>query len=191
MGKAILMLGVPGVGKSTLARSATASISNIMAVDFADLMLQSAKSEIHRDELQFLTLDERRVLFENANKQLSKIVKNYQGLILVEAHFALRINDNIICMGNGLLRVVTPVGVILIEAPADIIVQRRINDSSRRRQVETAEAVKELQSANYLRMLEVTVLLQVDPALVINMDLEKAKLSMNKLVREFRSSYIS
>jgi len=180
----MLILGVPGVGKSTLARHAANACQNTVAIDFADLMLEVAAVGTRRDDLQLIPFDDRRVLFEGAKRRLGQLIGSNSGLVLLEAHFVLRIDGSIVRMGDGLLKVVTPVGVLLVDAPAERIVERRAKDENRHREIETADSIRELQMANYIRLLEVSVGLSINPQLLFNLELEAAMKGVQSIVEK-------
>jgi len=171
VGAVVIVLGIPGVGKSTVSKRVQANLSSVIATDFADHMLDD---ESLRDTLQYLSIQDRRPLFEIAKARISKMVSEHDGTMLLEAHIVLRVQGEIRNLGLSLFDLVRPSDLVLVDAPAEVILDRRRTDIRRARQVETVESLRELQVHCYLRALQVSFSLGVPLSLIANQDLESS-----------------
>lgn len=184
-----LVLGVPGVGKTTVIQAVARRQPSVGQYDFADLMLSGDSQGIHRDQLQYLPMSQRRELFTHAKRELVRILDSgVNEMVLLEAHFVLRIDGKLCMLGDGLLELATPSVVLLVDAPTVTIMSRREKDSIRSRASETKQQICEQQSANYIRFLDIVSALGLAPHVIVNTALDSAVESSLRYINRLLSS---
>lgn len=151
-----LILGVPGVGKSTISHIVSQRLRGVLVIDFADLMLEESGRGALRDDLQHMPLCERRSLFDRAKERLRAFVATCDcALLLLECHLSLRIGTHLVRLGDGLIREFRPAVAVLVDAVPAAIAGRRVSDQERKRAYSDIGSVMEEQCSLYQRFLEV------------------------------------
>ncbi len=143
----LLILGIPGVGKTTLLmeamRIAKSSGVAIVMVTFSDIMLRRAQGEglvSHRDEMRKLPPEIQLKLQKEAAGEIHSMAKNQ--IVLVDTHALIKVGLGAFLPGvpRAVAETLSPTQVIHIEAPPEDIASRRSKDKSdRRRDVDAVE----------------------------------------------------
>jgi len=149
MGKFAIIVGIPGVGKTTvldvllnLAKDAgiRASVENM-----GSLMLEAAKeagTSIGRDKMRTLSLQEQAKLRMKAIKKLVER-KSANDLTILDTHFLIRSKGGyLVGLPKDLLDAVGPEYFGIIEASVQDILSRRAVDATRSRDEVNEEEVK-------------------------------------------------
>ncbi len=133
-----LLLGIAGVGKSTVAR-----LSGIRTVNFGDVMFEFAKERFgieHRDEMRKKIPREAYLkLQEEAAKRIAEL-----GDVLVDTHACVFLHDSGYLPGvpMKILEILKPKAIIVIEASPAEIAKRRAKDKHRIRDQPIEEELK-------------------------------------------------
>lgn len=127
-----LIIGVPGVGKTTLLRKAVEELKEYKIVNFGTKMLETGKKEgivENRDEIRNLsTKQEKELQKKTAEKLEGK--KN----ILIDTHLAVETPKGLLPGApKWALEKVKPDKIILIEANPESVRKRREKDKTRQR----------------------------------------------------------
>jgi adenylate kinase len=142
MGLRIVIVGVPGVGKSTVVEKAKAAVPGSTVQVFGTAMFDEAlrlKWVKHRDEMRKLPVGKQKKLQEAAAARISR---GKGRVVFIDTHLFIRTPEG---FWPGLpLRVIQPMKpthLLLVEASTQEILVRRKNDTTRYRDEVTEEEV--------------------------------------------------
>jgi adenylate kinase len=142
VGLRIVIVGVPGVGKSTVVEKAKGAVPGSTVQVFGTAMFDEAlrlKWVKHRDEMRKLPVEKQRKLQEAAAARISR---GKGKVVFIDTHLFIRTPEG---FWPGLpLRVIQPMKpthLLLVEASAKEILARRKNDTTRYRDEITEEEV--------------------------------------------------
>ena len=134
--------GIPGVGKTTVLE-ALKTETNLGIVNFGTLMLERSGLR-DRDELREIPLEKQRVLQSETALRIERL-----GRVLVDTHYSIKTRAGYLPgIPPWVLEVMHVDKIIVIEADAREIENRRAKDGSRMRNVETLEEIEKHQSMN-------------------------------------------
>jgi adenylate kinase len=135
--KTVVIVGVPGVGKSTIISNATRTLQNIgttvHTVVFGSVMFEEAKKLgiNDRDELRKLSIDMQQKLQSMAATHISKLKKS---IVIVDTHLFIRTNSGYYPgLPMNLILKLNPDILILVTASSEEILRRRKTDNTRAR----------------------------------------------------------
>jgi adenylate kinase len=140
----VVVLGIPGVGKTTVVHGIVSGYRGAKLVNFGTLMLEAAKSlrwVKNRDELRKMRVEKQRRLQKLAATKISRM----QGrAIVVDTHLFIRTEEG---FWPGLpfevVRAMKPTHLVLVEASPEDIARRRSADTTRYRDSVTREGLAE------------------------------------------------
>ncbi|MDG6985813.1 MAG: adenylate kinase [Nitrososphaerota archaeon] len=139
-----VVVGIPGVGKTTVVTKLVSGFKGAKLVNFGSLMLEtgiSMKFVKHRDELRKLPVEKQKKLQKAA---AARIATMKEKLVVVDTHLFIRTPEG---FWPGLpfdvVRAMKPTHLILVEASPYEIAQRRASDSTRYRDAATHESLME------------------------------------------------
>jgi adenylate kinase len=163
---AIVITGVPGVGKSTVINAA-AEASKLKVVVYGTEMFQLAKERglvEHRDQMRTLPSETQRELQEAAAKRIAGM-----GDVIVDTHCTIKTPRGFLPgIPAWVAQALRPKQFILVEAPAKDIVARRNNDPTRARDPDSEEDIANHQAMNRSAALAVATLTGATVAFVHN-----------------------
>lgn len=144
MGLRAVVVGIPGVGKTTVVDKMVSGYKGAKLANFGTLMLEtgiSMKLVKHRDELRKLPVEKQRKLQKAA---AGRIARMKDRLVVVDTHLFIRTPEG---FWPGLpfdvVRAMKPTHLVLVEATPDEIAERRAADTSRYRDAVTKESLAE------------------------------------------------
>ncbi len=138
--KVIILVGVPGCGKSSILKEVASQVPSVAIVNYGDKMLEEAASTgINRDTLRKMPLIKQQ---EIGIKAARNIVQQKEQLVIVDTHALIRTQIGF-CPGlpKEVLHILSPRALVWIECPPSLILERRANDLSRTRDEETKEEI--------------------------------------------------
>jgi len=137
MTKRVIIVGIPGVGKSTVITNILKTLSekgvDVAIAEFGKIMFEQAKllSISNRDELRKLSLEKQRSLQERAANHIFSM-KNE--VVIVDTHLFINTMEGYYPgIPSKLLGIINPSQLILVVANANEIYARRKADTSRQR----------------------------------------------------------
>lgn len=168
--KRAIMVGIPGVGKTTVVNKVVEIMKKknlaVESIVFGTVMFEEAKKLgiKHRDEIRKLPIEKQRKLQIDVAEKIAKMEADF---LIVDTHLMINTKEG---YWPGLpievLRALSPSNIILIEALPNEIVQRRMRDSERYRDlIDEAEVTKEIEMAR--SMLSATGIITGAPMLIV------------------------
>ncbi|HEX5187304.1 MAG TPA: adenylate kinase [Nitrososphaeraceae archaeon] len=144
--KRIVVVGIPGVGKTTIVSSVKKSLDEkevkTVVAEFGKIMLDEAtKLKIQsRDEIRRLSISEQKNLQNIAAEKISQINSD---VVIVDTHLFINTKEGYYPgLPFDLLNNLKPTNLILITANPEEIYHRRQNDSSRNRDMISIDSIK-------------------------------------------------
>ncbi len=144
--KKIVIVGIPGVGKSTLVtkiveilRSRQKSVS---VYSFGTLMFEEAQKNgmKNRDDLRKLSMEEQLNL---QKKAAHKIAELEDELVIIDTHTFINTNAGYYPgLPNNILEIIKPSNLISVYARPEEIYNRRMKDTTRQRDLVSIENIK-------------------------------------------------
>jgi adenylate kinase len=183
-----VVLGVPGVGKTTVVEKLVAAYQGAKLVNFGTLMLNSGVSLKwikHRDELRKLPVQKQKRLQELTGTKISKMNDK---LVVVDTHLFIRTPEG---FWPGLpfdvVRAMKPTHLVLVEASPEEVMKRRAADNTRYRDSITREdLVEEMILARSL--LAVSSTLTGAPMLIVSNHEGNADEAVSRIVSVLRGA---
>jgi adenylate kinase len=144
--KRIIVVGIPGVGKTTVVSNVKntleqAGIKTNLA-EFGKIMLEEAKklNIQNRDEIRRLSIEDQKKL---QNLAASKISQIYSDVVIIDTHLFINTKEGYYPgLPAHLLNNMKPTHLILIIANPEEIYHRRQNDSTRVRDIISMDSIK-------------------------------------------------
>jgi len=146
-----VITGLPGVGKTTVAkeleRRAAEKGIPLQVINYGDVMLEIARSELgveNRDFMRKLPLDKQISLQQKAARKIRQMVE--KASVVVDTHLIIKVGENEYWCGLpvSVLEILKPFKLFLVEAsPEEILSRRKADKSSRIRDEEELEKIKE------------------------------------------------
>jgi adenylate kinase len=140
----VVVVGIPGVGKTTVVQGVVAGYPGAKLVNFGTLMMEAAQSlkwVKNRDEMRKMSVDRQKRLQKLA---AAKIAKMKGKAIIVDTHLFIRTEEG---FWPGLpfevVRTMQPTHLVLVEATPEEIAKRRVSDATRSRDAITVESLRE------------------------------------------------
>lgn len=135
--KTVIIVGVPGVGKSTIITNATETLqkkgTSVKTVVFGSVMFEEAKKLgiNDRDKLRKLTIDVQQKLQNMAAEHISNL---NDSVVFVDTHLFIKTQSGYYPgLPMNLILKMNPQRLILITANSDEILNRRKKDTTRTR----------------------------------------------------------
>ncbi len=143
MGLRIVIVGVPGVGKSTVVQKAVQSIPGSSVTVFGTEMFDAARKlgwVSNRDEMRKLRVERQRRLQTIAAAKITKTTG--RKVIFVDTHLFIRTPEGFWPgLPLAVIQALKPTHLLLIEADAPEVLRRRKGDTTRYRDEVTEEEV--------------------------------------------------
>jgi adenylate kinase len=184
----VVVVGIAGVGKSTVVEKARLALEGAKTMVFGTSMFEAAKRlrwVKHRDEMRALPVEKQKRLQKVAAKEISLGKGN---VIFVDTHLFIRTPEG---FWPGLpfdvIRTLKPTHLMLVEARPSEILSRRANDKTRYRDVITMDEVEsELVLARTL--LSTASLISGAPMLIVRNEEGKVDEAAQKIVDVLRGA---
>lgn len=143
--RTVLVTGVQGVGKSTVGHLAAQALG-LADWDYADLMMRVEPAIRHKDDLRFIAWDDRVQVYRKVDKLLAELFwpgDGHDACVLLENHLSIVDQVGIHTFPHEDVRRYNPVGLIVVEASPEEVLQRRRTDGKRNRHIGSLAEVTE------------------------------------------------
>lgn len=136
--KTIILVGIPGCGKSSIIKETLRQVPEVHVINYGDQMLKEAAFVgLNRDKLRTLPLSEQKKIGIHAAE---KMVKDEKGIILIDTHALIRTPTAYIPgLPKEVLGILSPSALAWIECSPQTVIQRRAGDNLRSRDKESIE----------------------------------------------------
>jgi adenylate kinase len=189
MGKRIIITGVPGVGKTTVINGALKKLEeegiSYRSINFGSFMFEvaSQKGKV-KDRDQIRKLD--RGIQKELQRMAGKAIASIEGNVIIDTHCSIRTPQGFLPgLPEWVITELKPDMLIMVETDEDQILQRRLKDPTRIRDMEGERSIGEHQLFN--RMIAGAIATQTGCMVkfVKNQDflLEQAILDMTESLR--------
>lgn len=149
--RSVLVTGVQGVGKSTVAEDA-ARILDVECWNYADFMLRVDPDLGNKDDIRRLDAERRTAIYHRVDVLLDQLFDPSSGrdqYVLLENHLSIVDATGIHTFPHEHVHRYRPLGLAIIEGDPDAIVARRRQDQKRDdRRLGTPAEVREQQAVN-------------------------------------------
>lgn len=143
MGLIVVVVGIPGVGKSTVVERCTKTIEGSSLAVFGSAMFEAATNlgwVKHRDEMRKLPVEKQKTLQKAAAEKISR---SDGRVVFVDTHLFVRTPEGFWPgLPLAVIQALKPTHLILVEATPEEIISRRKNDNTRYRDVLTTEEMQ-------------------------------------------------
>lgn len=152
MKQVVVVTGIPGSGKTTICNLAKEIAEkqkgkSLTVINFGTVMvelLEKGGEAIHRDFLRKSDLGFQRKLQREAAETISRIIANSEGVVIVDTHMSVKTSKGFLPgLPQHVLEALNPALFVLVEAPAEQILSRRIKDASRLRDKVVEEDIRQ------------------------------------------------
>ena len=140
----VIVVGIPGVGKTTVVQGVISGYPGAKLVTFGTLMFEAARAlkwVKDRDEMRKMTVERQKRLQKIA---ATRIARMKGSAIVVDPHLFIRTPEG---FWPGLpfevVRAMQPTHLVLVEATPEEIANRRSADPTRKRDAVTVESLRE------------------------------------------------
>ncbi|MDE1853036.1 MAG: adenylate kinase [Thaumarchaeota archaeon] len=144
MGLRVVVVGIPGVGKTTVVDMLVAGFKGAKLANFGTIMFEAGLSQKlvkNRDEMRKLPVEKQKRLQKFA---ATKIANMRERLVVVDTHLFIRTPEG---FWPGLpfdvVRAMKPTHLVLVEATPEEIAKRRSSDTTRYRDAVTKDSLTE------------------------------------------------
>ena len=144
--KKIIMVGIPGVGKTTLLSKMAEIIKNhkksVSVLSFGTLMFEIAKENglKNRDELRKLPVSEQQSLQKIAAE---KIAAHTEDVVIIDTHAFINSSEGYYPgLPEHVLKIIKPTNFVSVSAKPEEIYNRRMTDNTRNRDKITLANIK-------------------------------------------------
>ena len=144
--KKVIIVGIPGVGKTTIVSKVveilkTKKISISVSI-FGSVMFEEAKKKgiNSRDDLRKLSVPEQKELQSMAAKKIASISDD---IVIVDTHAFIATKEGFYPgLPHNVLEILMPDSFIMISARPEEIYNRRMEDTTRNRDIVSIDAIK-------------------------------------------------
>lgn len=144
MGLRVVIVGVPGVGKSTVVEKTRAAVKGSTVQVFGTAMFEEAKRlkwVENRDEMRKLAVERQKKLQTYAALRISK---GRGGMVFIDTHLFIRTPEGFWPgLPSYVVKALKPTHLVLVEASPREIISRRQADTTRYRDVVSEDQVRE------------------------------------------------
>ena len=145
-GTKVIIVGIPGVGKSTIISNATTALQNmgtsVTTVVFGSVMFEEAKKLgiTDRDQMRKLSIDVQQKL---QNMEADLISGRRESIVVIDTHLFIKTSSGYYPgLPMNLILKLNPDRLILVSAKSEEILRRRNDDNTRTRDVISDDEIK-------------------------------------------------
>lgn len=168
--KRAIIVGIPGVGKTTVITKAAELVPKATVVTYGTLMFEEAQKlgVKDRDEMRRLPVEKQRQLQESAARRIAGMEND---VVIVDTHLFISTDEGYYPgLPERLITIMNPTNLIMVAADPAQIADRRRNDPTRKRDEASAEAIKNDLDISKMMLASCSVITGAPFAVVLNDD---------------------
>lgn len=168
--KRAIIVGIPGVGKTTVITKAAELVPKATVVTYGTLMFEEAQKlgVKDRDEMRRLPVEKQRQLQESAARRIAGMEND---IVIVDTHLFISTDEGYYPgLPERLITIMNPTNLIMVAADPAQIADRRRNDPTRKRDEASAEAIKNDLDISKMMLASCSVITGAPFAVVLNDD---------------------
>jgi adenylate kinase len=171
--KRAIIVGIPGVGKTTVITRATEMLSQkrkATVVVFGTVMFEEAKKIglKNRDELRMMPVEDQRRLQEMAAQRITEMKDD---IVLIDTHLFINTEEGYYPgLPMRLLSIMKPTNMVMVAADATEISERRKTDQTRQRDIASAENIQKELDISRIMVASCSILTGAPFAIIMNND---------------------
>jgi adenylate kinase len=185
--KRAIIVGIPGVGKTTVITRAAEMLSKkrkTSVVVFGTVMFEEAKKMglKSRDEMRKMPVENQRRLQEMAAQRIADMKDD---IVLVDTHLFINTGEGYYPgLPMRLLNIMKPTNMIMVAAEPQEIAERRRTDQTRQRDLATAENIQKELDISRVMVASCSILTGAPFAIIMNGDggMEEAAANIAKIL---------
>jgi adenylate kinase len=171
--KRAVIVGIPGVGKTTVITHATEMLSQkrkATVVVFGTIMFEEAKKMglKNRDEMRMMPVEDQRRLQEMAAQRITEMNDD---IVLIDTHLFINTEEGYYPgLPMRLLSIMKPTNMVMVAADATEIAERRKTDQTRQRDIISAENIQKELDISRIMVASCSILTGAPFAIIMNND---------------------
>jgi adenylate kinase len=169
--KRAIIVGIPGVGKTTVITRATEMLNQkrkATVVVFGTVMFEEAKKIglKNRDELRMMPVEDQRRLQEMAAQRITEMKDD---IVLIDTHLFINTEEGYYPgLPMRLLSIMKPTNMVMVAADATEISERRKTDQTRQRDIASAENIQKELDISRIMVASCSILTGAPFAIIMN-----------------------
>jgi adenylate kinase len=171
--KRAIIVGIPGVGKTTLIRRAAEMLNQkrkTTVVIFGTIMFEEAKKMglKHRDEMRRMSLEDQRRLQDLAAQRITEMKDD---IVMIDTHLFINTDEGYYPgLPMRLLSIMKPTNMVMVAADPSEIAERRKSDQTRQRDIASAENIQKELDISRVMVASCSILTGAPFAIIMNND---------------------
>lgn len=180
--KRAIIVGIPGVGKTTLIRRAAEMLNQkrkTTVVIFGTIMFEEAKKMglKHRDEMRRMSLEDQRRLQDLAAQRITEMKDD---IVMIDTHLFINTDEGYYPgLPMRLLNIMKPTNMVMVAADPGEIAERRKSDQTRQRDLASAENIQKELDISRVMVASCSILTGAPFAIIMNNDGQMGEAAAN------------
>ena len=180
--KRAIIVGIPGVGKTTLIRLAAEMLNQkrkTTVVIFGTIMFEEAKKMglKHRDEMRRMSVEDQRRLQDLAAQRITEMKDD---IVMIDTHLFINTDEGYYPgLPMRLLSIMKPTNMVMVAADPSEIAERRKSDQTRQRDLASAENIQKELDISRVMVASCSILTGAPFAIIMNNDGQMGEAAAN------------
>jgi adenylate kinase len=171
--KRAIIVGIPGVGKTTLITRAAEMLNQARkttVVIFGTVMFEEAKKMglKNRDEMRRMSIEDQRRLQDLAAQRITEMKDD---IVMIDTHLFINTDEGYYPgLPMRLLSIMKPTNIVMVAADPSEIAGRRKSDQTRQRDIASAENIQKELDISRVMVASCSILTGAPFAIIMNND---------------------
>ena len=181
--KRAIIVGIPGVGKTTLITRAAEILNQkrkTTVVIFGTVMFEEAKKKMglkNRDELRRMAVEEQRRLQDLAAQRITEMNDD---IVIIDTHLFINTDEGYYPgLPMRLLSIMKPTNMVMVAADPSEIAERRKSDQTRQRDIASSENIQKELDISRVMVASCSILTGAPFAIIMNNDGQMSEAAAN------------
>jgi adenylate kinase len=180
--KRAIIVGIPGVGKTTLIRRAAEMLNQkrkTTVVIFGTIMFEEAKKMglKNRDEMRTMSIEDQRRLQDLAAQRITEMKDD---ILMIDTHLFINTDEGYYPgLPMRLLSIMKPTNIVMVAADPGEIAERRKSDQTRQRDIASAENIQKELDISRVMVASCSILTGAPFAIIMNNDGQMGEAAAN------------